>query len=282
MLLTQALHTATVRLAEGRPDGRIEARPTARRLVQHALGLSATALIAADDRELAAGESAALFALVERVLDGEPLAYILGHVPFGHLDLFVTPEVLIPRCETEELVAMVLAWARDTRPRNIVDVGTGTGCIALSLARALAPSPVDAVDVSDAALDVARRNARRNQIKNVRWHRGSLLEPLPGPFDLIVANLPYVAPGEWTDLADEVKYHEPKLALVADEDGLYLIRRLLEQATGKLRPSGAIFLEIGYRQAPKVCQMAASMYPDATVTRRLDYAGYERFIMVER
>jgi release factor glutamine methyltransferase len=162
--------------------------------------------------------------------------------------------VLIPRPETEQLVEMVLDWAGERGAVQIVDVGTGSGCIAVTLAHHLPQASVTAVDLSPAALAVAQENAHRLTGQPITFLEGSLLSPVAHKVDLIVANLPYIADGEWTMLDDGVKLHEPALALRGGADGLMYIGSLLRQAGDRLNPGGAVFLEIGWQQGTAVTQ----------------------------
>lgn len=259
-------------------------RQAAAALLQHVLDVPYSWLIAHREARVEAAHRSTFETLVARVAAGEPLAYVIGRVAFGHLTLHVNPAVLIPRPETEELVMHALRWVKTSTarrpPARIVDVGTGSGCIALSLAQALAPATVDAVDISADALTVAQRNAAANQIDNVRWHHAAFLDPIPGPIDLLCANLPYVAPAEWLTLDDAVKYWEPRTALVAEGHGLAAINTLLKQAAGKMGSHSAIFLEIGWRQGEAVVDMARAAFPTAQVACLPDFAGLDRVVTV--
>ena len=262
------------------------ASPTAaadsRLLLQYVLAVSRSYLAAHGERPLTAPQVQRLAVLLARAQQGEPVPYLTGRMPFYDLDFVVTPAVLIPRPETEQLVAAALAWAQETGARALVDVGTGSGCIAVTLARHLPHARVQASDVAPAALAVARHNARRHGVtERITFHLGSLLEPVRGTPDLIVANLPYVAGDEWTVLDDGVKWYEPAGALRGGSDGLDLIRKLLRQARTRLRPGGAIFLEIGWRQGPAAQQLACSIFPASRVTVKPDYAGHNRIVAIE-
>ncbi|MDX1665542.1 MAG: peptide chain release factor N(5)-glutamine methyltransferase [Candidatus Promineifilaceae bacterium] len=284
-------------LAWGREQ--LSASPTAagdsRLLLQHVLGVDEPSkLIAHDERELTADELAAYRALVRRAGDQEPVPYLIGEAPFYGLSFRVTPAVLIPRPETELLVKAALDWARERSLRHVVDVGTGSGCIAIVLARHLrqstkeaAPSvergpSIEAVDVSEAALQVARENARRHGVeRQIRFRHGTLLEAATDRADLVVANLPYIADDEWTALDEGVKWYEPAGALRGGVDGLELIAALLRQARTRLRPQGALFLEIGWRQGEAAADLARSLFPAAHVAVLPDYAGHDRILAVE-
>jgi len=193
-------------------------------------------------------------ALLERRFAGEPMQYIFGEAEFYRLTFRVTPDVLIPRPETEHVVEKVLDLAaKFSRPR-IVDVGTGSGAIAVVLAHELLEAAVTATDVSAAALKVARENAQRNSVaERIRFLEGDLLEPVAGErFDIVVSNPPYVSVGDRESLAVEVREYEPEQALFAGADGLDVYERIIPQAFAALAPGGYLILEIGHGQEPPV------------------------------
>ena len=246
----------------------------------------------------------ALDALVARRLDHEPSAYITGVREFYALDFEVTPDVLIPRPETELLVSKAQEWAagasghfspypadpsrsamsrrRLTDRLSVVDVGTGSGAIAVALARHLPTAGVFATDVSWDALAVARRNARRHGVDGrIAFRHGDLLTPVSCYVDLIIANLPYVTAADPRNLAPEVREHEPPLALLGGEDGLDLVRALLRQAPRYLRPKGAICLEFGAGQADALRELSATYLPDATASMYEDFAGIPRVLVAQ-
>jgi release factor glutamine methyltransferase len=216
----------------------------------------------------------------------EPTAYIIGRREFYGLELETTPVAPIPRPETELLVDEALAQVRRLRPTcpepDIVDVGTGCGTIALAVATHLPAARVIATDVSQATLDLARRNADRLGLSDhVRFIRGDLLSPLDGPADIIVANLPYVPSDEWQGLAPEVRCYEPRAALDGGPDGLRLIERLLRQAPAYVRPGGAVILEIGHDQGAAVVALAREAFPTAAIAVKKDLASLDRMVVVE-
>ncbi|MCO5193492.1 MAG: peptide chain release factor N(5)-glutamine methyltransferase [Anaerolineae bacterium] len=253
----------------------------ARLLLTHLLGVDHAYLIAHSDQILTPAQCQTYAQQVQRAAAGEPVAYIIGRMPFRHITLHVTPDVLIPRAETELLVAQALHFAAGREQPHIVDVGTGSGCIAVSLACELPHATITAIDVSAAALAVARRNADENRVENVQFIHGSLLEPMPDLADVIVANLPYITSSEWTQLDRRVKLYEPELALHGGADGLQLIRALLAQAPQKLRRDGVILLEIGWRQREATTKLARQNFPEAKITCLRDYAGLDRIIVIE-
>lgn len=191
-----------------------------------------------------------------RLADHEPLQYVIGHAPFLDFTVRTDARALAPRPETEELVTRILAdrtfW--DRPGLAVADIGTGTGCIALALARACPEAEVQAIDGSEAALALARENAKALGLSSrVRFRRGDLLDGFaPASLDAVVSNPPYIARGVIDTLDANVRRHEPRLALDGGEDGLFLIRRLLEQAFTVLKNRGRVWLEIGEDQGPAV------------------------------
>lgn len=254
----------------------------ARLLLQHVLGQDHPYLIAHDGDILSPDQATAYEALVARAAAGEPIPYLTGTAPFYGLDFDVTPAVLIPRPETEQLVEEALAWARPRGLQRVVDVGTGSGCIAVSLATALPEAEIWAVDISTEALDVARRNAERNVPGRVVFRQSDLLSGVDDHFDLVAANLPYISDGEWTELAVGVKSYEPTLALRGGADGLDLIRRLLTQLTTRLNPDGLALLEIGWRQGHAAAALAEATFPSARIDVLRDFAGHPRHLRILR
>lgn len=249
-----------------------------RLLLEHILQVTHTYLIAHGDEALTAVQETQFRTFISRAQQQEPIPYIIGTAPFFDMDLFVNSAVLIPRPETEMLVEYAVSWAKQRQALTIVDVGTGSGCIPVALARQLPQAKISAVDVSVNALDIARKNAKQFAQNRIQFHQGHLLTPITHSIDLITANLPYVTDAEWTLLDDGVKLHEPSLALRGGEDGLDLIRELLQQAVSKLSASGAIFLEIGWQQGPATKELASTVFPNAQVDLIQDYAGHDRIV----
>lgn len=272
---------ARARLAAASID---EAPLEADLLVAHALGQDRLALYRDPHLPLTRSQAATLEALLVRRCAREPLPYLLGHREFYGLDFAVDPRVLIPRPETETLVEHALAWARARPPEadlTLADVGTGSGCIAVSLAVHLPQARLIATDLSPGALAVARANAQRHGAADrIAFRCGDLLEPLTEPVDAIVANLPYVAEDAAPTLAPEVCQHEPAEALFAGPDGLSLLRRCLATASPRLRPGGALFLEFSPLQRGPLVALAAQTFPDATREVGEDLAGLSRVLIV--
>jgi release factor glutamine methyltransferase len=250
--VAKAVEEAAERLAVGPHAER--ARLDAETLLMHTLGVNKAWLLAHASDEIAKERAKCYAEFVQRRFLGEPIQYITGEAEFYGLPFRVTPDVLIPRPETEHLVEQVIALATEfSRPR-IVDVGTGSGAIAIALARHLPDARITTIDVSEKALYVARENAARNAVsERVRLLAGDLLEPVSGEqFDLVVSNPPYVPDGDRESLSVEVREFEPALALFAGADGLEVYRRLIPAAYAALAPGGHILLEIGYGQAEQV------------------------------
>ena len=200
---------------------------------------------------------ARLEALIERRATREPIAQIIGVREFWGLDFEITPDVLIPRPETEIIVDEALSFAATHPCRRVVDVGTGSGCLAVAIAHALPDVHVTAVDVSSAALEVARRNAGRHGVQGrVRMQLGDVLDGVSGRADLIVSNPPYVPEGDAASMQEDVVRYEPYLALFGGEDGLGVIERLFRQAANHLEPGGQLIVEFGFGQAEHVSRLA--------------------------
>lgn len=254
-------------------------------LLMSVLGIDRAALLAHPERTLTAEQADSFRQLIERRAAGEPVPYLIGTRAFFDRDWLVTPAVLIPRPETEHLIEAALEWAHDEREnghevRCVVDVGTGSGAIAVTLAAHLPDARVWAVDLSPDALAVARENAARANVR-VQFLQGDLLAPLLAAgetVDLVVANLPYIPSGDLEALP--VARWEPRLALDGGADGLDLIRRLLAQLPTVL--AGLALLEIGAGQGARVSALAETALPGARVRVLPDYAGHDRVVWIER
>lgn len=254
-------------------------------LLAHVLSVSRAHLIAHRPDPLA-GDAARRFRdMVLRRAQGEPVAYLVGERAFYDVDLAVDARVLIPRPETEMLVDEALSWCRGAgrRCERIADVGTGSGALAVTLARHLPGARVWAVDRSPEALAVAAHNiAQYGLAERVLPVCGDLLAPLAGEFDLVVANLPYVPEGRLVHLDVGVRDYEPRQALDGGPDGLDVIRRLLPQAAGRLAAPGLLLLEIDEGQGEAVASAARAHLPDAQISIHRDAAGLERMARIER
>jgi release factor glutamine methyltransferase len=218
---------------------------------------------------------------LERYERGEPLPYVIGHWEFFGLDLLVSPDVLIPRPETELLVERALQWLKlHPRAREVADIGTGTGCIAISLATHLPDLQLLLTDISTAALDVARDNAARyNLMDRLDFLQADLLDGVIGTFDLVCANLPYIPCGMLTNLS--VAHGEPRQALDGGKNGLVLITRLLEQAGNHLAADSLLLLEIEESQGNEAKSLAMDLYPRSKGELLQDLSGRDRLLEVE-
>jgi release factor glutamine methyltransferase len=237
--IREALRSAVERLELHRVSN---ARLTGELLLAHILGTSREYLYAHDDRELTAAESEALETLIYDRISGVPLQYIVGRQEFYGRYFGVTPAVLIPRPETEYIVEAVLETS-PVAPR-IIDVGTGSGCIAVTLALEIPHAQVIAADLSEQALGIARRNATALNA-NVGFVCMDVLDAANGEFDIIVSNPPYVRKDELPKLQREVREHEPHVALFAPEDDLAIYRRLVARGEALLRSGGYLVMEVG-------------------------------------
>ncbi len=214
--------------------------------------------------------------LVARRVGGEPLAYIVGSAGFYRREFLVDSRVLIPRPETEHLVEEAIAHLRGREAPRVLDVGTGSGAIACTIAAEVPNAVVDAVDISENALDVARENARRLNVR-VTFHRGDLVAPIADrTYDVIVANLPYVPTGE----GDESLRYEPQVALDAGPDGLAYYRRLFVRVPPLLVPGGLVLAEGAPPIATGLLALARSAFPQARASVERDYGGRERYVKV--
>lgn len=255
----------------------------AERLLQHVLGVMRLDLHLRPDRPITPPEMARLKDALRRRCSHTPLQHLTGETEFWSLPFFVNDAVLIPRPETETLVEAALARLRDIRRPRIADIGTGSGCIAVSLARELPEGLVVATDVSPAALRVARANVLRNGVR-VRLIAGDLFKPF-GPsaqFDAIISNPPYIRRDGIGALQPEVRDHEPRLALDGGEDGLSVHRRLVACAGRHLRPGGWLALEVGWWQIGAVVKMLRKSEDFEDVTRHKDLTGIERVAVARR
>ncbi len=226
-------------------------------LLCHLLNRNRAWLIANRDAGLSPPQAQTFQDFLVRRLAGEPIQYILGETEFYGLPFRVTPDVLIPRPETEHLVEKVLALANNFERPRIVDIGTGSGAIPIALAHSLPDAEIAAVDFSQAALAIACENATRNGLaERIRFLEGDLLAPVAEQrFDIVASNPPYIPEADRASLAVEVRDYEPALALFAGEDGLDLYRRLIPAAFAVLVSSGFIVLEIGCGQAQDIQQL---------------------------
>jgi release factor glutamine methyltransferase len=250
------------------------------RLLMAVTGRSWAQLMA--DPGLDPAERARFEALVARRRAGEPLQYLEGRVPFGPIEVKVDRRALIPRPETEQLWEAAAAALREAGPGTpIVDIGTGCGALALALKRVFPAAPVYATDLSAEALDLARENATAAGLE-VTFLQGDLFAPLPpslrGRVDLVVANPPYLSAGEWEGLADEIRLHEPRAALVAGPLGTEVLARIADEAYWWLGIRGWLFCEIGETQGEAVLELCGAYEREV----RPDLAGRPRLLVARK
>jgi release factor glutamine methyltransferase len=276
--VTAPLATASVRTALAEAAARLEAagcgspRLDAELLLAEVLGTERAGLILDPDRQLSSGEAQAFEAFVVRREGREPVAYLLGRKGFRHLELEVDARVLIPRPETELLVDVGLELPEGAR---VVEVGTGSGAVALALKTERPDLRIVATDISAEALEVARANAQRLGL-DVELVEADLLEGAGGPYDAVLANVPYVDPLDYAILDPEIGQHEPEVAIVAGDAGAAVVRRLI----GQLGETPFVALEVGLAQEERVAGMLSGA-GYATETRR-DLAGIERVVVGRR
>jgi len=283
---------------KGIPQPRLEAEI----LLAHVLGMERIDLYLKYEQPVAEPERARFRDLVRRRAEREPTRYLVGTCEFMSLAMKVTPDCLIPRPETEMLVEEVLRRAGVRRrpptaaapagqtpgpPVTAIDLCTGCGCVAVSLAVHLPACRVTASDISRAAVEVARTNAEAHGLLDrVTFLEGDLYEPLDAadaqPADYLAANPPYVAEREWEGLAPEIREHEPRQALVAGPTGTEVIERVLKGAPAYLRPGGTLLVEIGAGQGAAVAQHASAVRGLTDVQVLEDYAGLDRILLARR
>ena len=288
MQVAELLKEAANRLAAVSESASLDAQV----LLAHTLGKPRPWLLAHPEIEIGPDQVSAYREGLARLVAGEALPYLLGHWEFFGREFILTPEVLIPRPETELLVERALDWL-GTHPdrRRLADIGTGSGCIAISLALHVPDVFVVGTDLSPAALDVARTNAKKHNVSDrVQFLHADLLNIQPAglpvgmatfnlqPFDSIVANLPYIPSARLKEL--EVARKEPLAALDGGADGLELVRRLLEGAPGALAPGGLLLLEIDSSHAEAARALAQAAFPHSQATLIPDLAGYQRLVEI--
>src|SRR6266478_4915868 len=275
MSVLQVLKASTEYLRKHTID---HARLNAEHLLAHVLGRTRMELYLEFERELGETELAPLRQLVRRRGEGEPLQHLLGTVEFCGLTFLCDKRALVPRPETEELVELLLSKIHFPNPNfRVLDVGTGSGVIVLTLAKEFSEAEIFAVDISEDALALARENAERLGLnQRVRFKKSNLLRDIEGTFDLIVANLPYIAARDRHILSREVS-HDPEVALFSGKRGDELVRELIGQAPARLRPGGMLALEVGLGQGEALFStLAGKNYRD--ICLKNDYSGRPRFL----
>jgi|TARA_B100001971_G_C18151899_1_gene516320 release factor glutamine methyltransferase len=280
MNLKEALNVASEELMK---TGSLDAKLEAEVLLRHVLKIDRAAMFRDLDEDISMEDSSNIASLVKRRIKREPLAYITGVKEFYGLPFVVSEDVLIPRQETELLVdaAIVQAKSLGKNQISIVDVGTGSGAIAVSLALNIPTSSIIAVDISEAALAIADDNRRTHGLySRIKLRRGNLLEPIIDKIDILVSNLPYIRSDKLTSLQEEV-LREPVVALDGGYDGLELIKRLLFQAVNKMSNPGVILFEIDPDQASEAVKLCQQFFPSAITTVLKDLSNNQRAVLLE-
>jgi release factor glutamine methyltransferase len=257
-------------------------------LIEHATGLPRLRQVVDRDRLVSEHEFAMVKRVVARRTDREPLQYILRTQEFCGLEFEVNPTVLIPRPETELLVRETVRHLARVPHPTLVDVGAGSGCLAITLAQSISEAKILAIDLSARALETAKRNARRHELEAViTWLEGDLLAPLTGlgferSVTAIVSNPPYIREADWTGLQPEVSRYEPRTALVAGPRGTEFHELLLNEAIPYLVPGGFLIMELGLGQSAEVQTLLAANPAYASITIVQDDAGIDRVVIAER
>lgn len=215
---------------------------------------------------------------IDKLLAGIPIQYVIGNVDFYGLNFKVTENVLIPRFETEELVEKSIKYIKKffNKKVNVVDIGTGSGCIAIAIKKNI-DCDMDAIDISSSALDIAKENAERLDAQ-VNFYNGNLLEPLSRKYDIIISNPPYISSAE--EIMPIVKNNEPHLALYAKENGISNYDAILKNASKYLYSKSMIAFEIGEKQGQKIKEIALTYFPNSTIEIEKDMQGRDRFIFI--
>ncbi len=281
-LVRDALRGYTCRLDEAKVDS---PRLSAEMLLAHAMGADRVRLIMDAALPLTVAELVRAEHFISRRAKGEPTAYILGSKEFYGLDFVVTPATLIPRPETEHIIEQAEQFFDTNSPLRFLDLGTGSGALAVTLAVRFPKATGKALDLSEEALSVARGNAKHHGVaQRVEFLQADFTSSLPGAeLDLVVCNPPYVSEQEYATLSPEVAVFEPKLALVSPGHGLELIERMLPMASQALRPGGVLLLEIGYDQGARVLRLLSDEslgFEKSVIT--CDLAGLERVVSAQK
>lgn len=264
-------------------------RLSAELLLCDVLGLERIQLYTLFDRVVTPPQLAALRAMVKRAAEHEPIAYLVGRCEFYSLPLTISSDCLIPRPETEGLVEKAIMFLRGREGGQLVlDLCTGSGCIAAAIAKNVEDVQVAATDISDAALKVAAENIEKLKLtEQVQLLCGDLFDPIiegldEARFDLIVSNPPYVSESEYESLEKNVKEYEPAHALLAGADGLDVYRRIVEKADDFLKPDGALMMEIGYAQGPAIRKLLEASGVFKTITIVKDFANNDRIAIAKK
>ncbi len=260
-------------------------RTDAQLLLAHVLGCKKVDLLVNYDQQPAEADRSRFKELIQRRIGGWPVAYLVGARDFYSLTFAVTPAVLIPRPDTETLVLEALTILKPLKEPTVLELGTGSGCIAVSIAHQKKDARVIAGDISPDALDVARQNANRNGVADrITFVQGDLFAPVPAGsvFDLVVSNPPYIAHNEFPSLPADVRDHEPRVALDGGPDGLTYYRRIAAEVAPFLKPGGHLLLEIGSTQDADVRAILAEQPALAVGPTLKDLAGHHRVVTARK
>jgi len=250
-------------------------------LLGHIIGKSKSELLAHPSPDLSPSQNQLLSKAIKQLQDGIPLPYVIGEWEFFRLSYKVTPDVLIPRPETEGLVELALEWL-DANPgkRSCLEIGTGSGCIAISLAKSIPDLQIIATDISLQALQVAKENASRHKVMSqIHFLERDLFSGITSPIDLLVANLPYIPSEKLRSL--DVYLSEPSLALDGGQDGLHYIKEVLKEAGQHLNPGGAVFLELDEDCGALALALAKEVWPGITMHLVQDLSGQDRYLSIQ-
>ncbi len=264
-------------------------RLSAELLLCHVLVLERIQLYTLYDRVVDGQQLAQLRQFVKRASEHEPIAYLVGRCEFYSLPLSITPDCLIPRPETENLVEKAISFLRNRNgSQHVLDLCTGSGCIAAAIAKNVTDSQIVATDISDAALKVAAENIEKLKLADkVKLLCGDLFDPIiegldDGRFDLIVSNPPYVSEAEYDGLDKNVKEYEPSSALLAGTDGLDIYKRIAKRVDGFIKPDGILMMEMGYAQGPAVHDLLEKTDTFKTITIEKDFANNDRIAIATK
>ncbi|MBZ3775587.1 peptide chain release factor N(5)-glutamine methyltransferase [Lentilactobacillus otakiensis] len=249
-------------------------------LLEKLFGLSPTELLINYQTKMSDAQWQQFQAAIQQLLKGVPPQYIAGKADFYGLTIEVTPAVLIPRVETEELVDWILAENSPTH-LTVLDIGTGSGAIAIALKKQRPDWAITASDISGAAIDIARQNAEANHTQ-ISFVLSDIFDNIDDTYDIIVSNPPYIAKDEKADMDQSVINNEPDLALYAEDQGLAIYKRIAVGASEHLNSSGKLFLEIGFHQEKPVTQIFQQALPEAQVVPKHDVSGHQRMIQVKK
>ena len=252
-------------------------------LLAHSLGLKRIELYTRHETILKPEELAKFKELIKRRSQNEPIAYITGNQPFMSLNFIVNRSVLIPRPETEQLVAVAIDTIKSSpvprHPSLIADIGTGSGAIAVTIAKFVKDVKIIGIDTSEEALKIARQNAEQHQVTDrCEFRHGDLFEPIQEKFDLILSNPPYIPTAVIDTLAVDVKDWEPRQALDGGEDGLTYIRKIINEAPDHLKPGGLLLIEIGFDQGDKAKSIAETIRKYKEIKIIKDLSGKDRIL----